>query len=147
MKTAYISFKNNYNEVIDMVINDELNLLDLTVDGIKILPKTIDKTIVDSANLGFSIKQSAEFTNSSANSSDPNYLPTQQIKRLILNKNKFKKDTWKDMMTAVIRNIINRIDTMNRYSNKEKFAMLKQLIKFRQGLLSYNDLIKILPKY
>lgn len=147
MKTAYISFKNNYNEVIDMVINDELNLLDLTVDGIKILPKTIDKTIVDSANLGFSIKQSAEFTNSSANSSDPNYLPTQQIKRLILNKNKFKKDTWKDMMTAVIRNIISRIDTMNRYSNKEKFAMLKQLIKFRQGLLSYNDLIKILPKY
>ena len=147
MKTAYISFKNNYNEVIDMVINDELNLMDLTVDGIKILPKTIDKTIVDSANLGFSIKQSAEFTNSSANSSDPNYLPTQQIKRLILNKNKFKKDTWKDMMTAIIRNIISRIDTMNRYSNKEKFAMLKQLIKFRQGLLSYNDLIKMLPKY
>ena len=147
MKTAYISFKNNYNEVVDIVINDELNLMDLTVDGIKILPKTIDKTIVDSENLGFSIKQSAEFTNSSANSSDPNYLPTQQIKRLILNKNIFKKDTWKDMMTAVIRNIISRIDTMNRYSNKEKFAMLKQLIKFRQGLLSYNDLIKMLPKY
>ena len=147
MKTAYISFKNNYNEVVDIVINDELNLMDLTVDGIKILPKTIDKTIVDSENLGFSIKQSAEFTNSSANSSDPNYLPTQQIKRLILNKNKFKKDTWKDMMTAVIRNIISRIDTMNRYSNKEKFAMLKQLIKFRQGLLSYIDLIKMLPKY
>ena len=143
MKTAYISFKNNYNEVIDMVINDELNLLDLTVDGIKILPKTIDKTIIDSENLEFSIKQSVEFTNSS----DPNYIPTQQIKRLILNKNKFTKDTWKEMMTAVIRNIINRIDTMNRYSNKEKFAMLKQLIKFRQGLLSYNDLIKILPKY
>ena len=143
MKTAYISFKNNYNEVIDMVINDELNLLDLTVDGIKILPKTIDKTIIDSENLEFSIKQSAEFTNSS----DPNYIPTQQIKRLILNKNKFTNKTWKEMMTAIIRNIISRIDTMNRYSNKEKFAMLKQLIKFRQGLLSYNDLIKILPKY
>lgn len=137
-----ISFKNHFDEDIELILDEHNNLIEILYDKIKIDPEKIDKVEHDIAN-GQKISQQQIFTHDN----DPKYLPVEKIKNLVRNYHQFSPKDWEEIMSKLFVPVYEKIMGMKRFSKKEKEKMNKKMNEFIDMQISFNELLKHLPRY
>ena len=141
-KITTLSFKNHFDEDIEIEIDEKNNITNVHYDKIKIESKKIDKTTVDDET-GFAIHQEQEFSDNFV----PNYLPTDKIEKMVKGYHNYQPRDWEEIMAKLFIPIHEKIIGMKRYNKKEKNLINKKINEFIDMEISFNELLTYLPRY